>query len=99
MNIKFVKIDESLTVWWDKDDTVSGHYVGGDSGVYVADSHPRDRSNRNISYVFICFKTSLISFSTAQFFAPSKPFFANSLLGSSKYFSTFSFGKRTLCGW
>jgi hypothetical protein len=33
MNIKFVKIDESLTVWWDKDDTVSGHYVGGDSGV------------------------------------------------------------------
>jgi hypothetical protein len=22
--------------------------VGGDSGVYVADSHPRDRSNRNI---------------------------------------------------
>jgi hypothetical protein len=48
MNIKFAKIDEPLTGWWDKEDTVSGHYVGGDSEAYAADSHPRDKSNRNI---------------------------------------------------
>jgi hypothetical protein len=42
------KIDEPLTGWWDKEDTVSGHYVGGDSEAYAADSHPRDKSNRNI---------------------------------------------------
>jgi hypothetical protein len=29
MNIKFVKIDEPLTGWWEKDTTVSGHYVDG----------------------------------------------------------------------
>jgi hypothetical protein len=48
MNIKFVKIDEFLTGWWSKEDTVSGHYVDGVSDICVADSHPRDRSNRNI---------------------------------------------------
>jgi hypothetical protein len=34
---------------------------------------------------------SLILFSVAQFFAPSKPFIADSSSGSSKYFSTLSF--------
>ena len=48
MNIKFVKIDESLTGWWEKEDTVSGYYVDGVSDICVADSHPRDMSNRNI---------------------------------------------------
>jgi hypothetical protein len=28
MNIKFAKIDEPLTGWWDKEDTVSGHQLG-----------------------------------------------------------------------
>jgi hypothetical protein len=48
MNIKFVKKDEPITGWWDKDTTVSGHYVDGVSDVCVADSHPRNRGNRNI---------------------------------------------------
>jgi hypothetical protein len=48
MKFEFVKIDEPLTGWMGKEDTVSGHYVGGDSEAYAADSHPRDKSNRNI---------------------------------------------------
>jgi hypothetical protein len=36
MNIKFVKIDEPLTGWWSKEDTVSGYYVDGVSDVFVA---------------------------------------------------------------
>jgi hypothetical protein len=36
--------------------------------------------------MLICSKTSLILFSVAHFFAPSKPFIANSSSGSSKYF-------------
>jgi hypothetical protein len=38
-----------------------------------------------------CLVTSLILFSVAHFFAPSKPFIASSSSGSSKYFSTLSF--------
>jgi hypothetical protein len=41
--------------------------------------------------ILICPKTSLILFSVAHFFAPSKPFIADSSSGSSKYFSTLSF--------
>jgi hypothetical protein len=36
MNIKFVKIDEPLTGWMGKEDTVSGYYVDGVSDICVA---------------------------------------------------------------
>ena len=48
MKFEFVKIDEPLTGWRSKEDTVSGYYVDGVSDICVADSHPRDEDNRNI---------------------------------------------------
>jgi hypothetical protein len=45
MKFEFVKIDEPLTGWRSKEDTVSGYYVDGVSDICVADSHPRDDSS------------------------------------------------------
>jgi hypothetical protein len=53
MKFEFVKIDEPLTGWMGKEDTVSGYYVDGVSDIGVADSHPRDDF---ISPFFLFFK-------------------------------------------